>query len=307
MDLVNAVKSRLSVKISLTLAALLLLLTALAGVIIIRYQTAQAEALTLEKSRLAASLGARQWGDLLDHAIDAGQLTVADVFDRSYAEVKGYTFGKQPKFHTRFDAFTDNAVLVFQDKYLDHEDFLFAVGVDENGYLPTHNTKFQKPLTGDPEKDLVGNRTKRMFNDPVGAAAAKNLEPTLQQVYRRDTGETLWDVSSPIWVKGKHWGGFRVGVSMERLEARKRDLLLTLLGMFVLFAVVTVGTMFAVVQRAMRPVVDLTRTAEAISIGDALETPIKSTSTDEIGQLTKAIERLRKSMKAAMSRLGGEP
>jgi len=307
MNLVNAVKSRLSVKISLTLAALLLLLTALAGVTIIRYQTAQAEALTLEKSRLAASLGARQWGDLLDHAIDAGQLTVADVFDRSYAEVKGYTFGKQPKFHTRFDAFTDNAVLVFQDKYLDHEDFLFAVGVDENGYLPTHNTKFQKPLTGDPEKDLVGNRTKRMFNDPVGAAAAKNLEPTLQQVYRRDTGETLWDVSSPIWVKGKHWGGFRVGVSMERLEARKRDLLLTLLGMFVLFALVTVGTMFAVVQRAMRPVVDLTRTAEAISIGDALETPIKSTSTDEIGQLTKAIERLRKSMKAAMSRLGGEP
>jgi len=307
MDLVNAVKSRLSVKISLTLAALLLLLTALAGVIIIRYQTAQAEALTLEKSRLAASLGARQWGDLLDHAIDAGQLTVADVFDRSYAEVKGYTFGKQPKFHTRFDAFTDNAVLVFQDKYLDHEDFLFAVGVDENGYLPTHNTKFQKPLTGDPEKDLVGNRTKRMFNDPVGAAAAKNLEPTLQQVYRRDTGETLWDVSSPIWVKGKHWGGFRVGVSMERLEARKRDLLLTLLGMFVLFALVTVGTMFAVVQRAMRPVVDLTRTAEAISVGDALETPIKSASTDEIGQLTKAIERLRKSMKAAMSRLGGEP
>jgi HAMP domain-containing protein len=307
MDLVNAVKSRLSVKISLTLAALLLLLTALAGVIIIRYQTAQAEALTLEKSRLAASLGARQWGDLLDHAIDAGQLTVADVFDRSYAEVKGYAFGKQPKFHTRFDAFTDNAVLVFQDKYLDHEDFLFAVGVDENGYLPTHNTKFQKPLTGDPEKDLVGNRTKRMFNDPVGAAAAKNLEPTLQQVYRRDTGETLWDVSSPIWVKGKHWGGFRVGVSMDRLEARKRALLLTLLGMFALFALVTVGTMFAVVQRAMRPVVELTRTAEAISVGDALETPIKSASTDEIGQLTKAIERLRKSMKAAMSRLGGEP
>jgi HAMP domain-containing protein len=304
MDLVNAVKSRLSVKISLTLAALLLLLTALAGVVITRYQTAQAEALTLEKSRLAASLGARQWGDLLDHAIDAGQLTVADVFDRNYVEVKGYAFGKQPKFHTRFDAFTDNAVLVFQDKYLDHDDFLFAVGVDENGYLPTHNSKFQKPLTGDPEKDLVGNRTKRMFNDPVGAAAAKNLEPTLQQVYRRDTGETLWDVSSPIWVKGKHWGGFRVGVSMDRLEARKRALLLTLLGMFALFALVTVGTMFAVVQRAMRPVVELTRTAEAISVGDALETPIKSASTDEIGQLTKAIDRLRASMKAAMSRLG---
>ena len=149
MSLTTAIRSRLSAKISLTLAALLILLTALAGLVITRHQTAQAEALTLEKARVAAALGARQWGDVLDHAIDAGQLTVADVFDRSYAEVKGFAFGKQPKFHTRFDAFTDNAVLVFQDKYLDHEDFLFAVGVDENGYLPTHNTKFQKPLTGD--------------------------------------------------------------------------------------------------------------------------------------------------------------
>ena len=40
-------------------------------------------------------------------------------------------------------------------------------------------------------------------------------------------------------------------------------------------------------------------------MGDGLETPIKSQSTDEIGQLTKAVERLRVSMKAAMSRLGG--
>lgn len=307
MSLVNLVKDRLSAKISLTLAVLLLLLTALAGLAIIRHQTAQAETLTLEKSRLAASLGARQWGDVLDHAIDAGQLTVADVFDRNYVEVKGWDFGKRPKFHTRFDAFTDNAVLVFQDKVLDQEDFVFAVGVDENGYLPTHNTRYQLPLTGEPDKDLVGNRSKRKFDDPVGAAAARSLEPSLQQVYQRDTGETMWDVSSPIWVKGKHWGAFRVGVSMERLEARKKALIWTLFGMFTLFALVTVGTMFVVVQRAMRPVVALTRTAEAISVGDALETPIKAATTDEIGQLTKAIERLRKSMKAAMSRLGGEP
>ena len=136
---------------------------------------------TLEKARLAAALGARQYGDTFDNAIDSGLLTVNDVFDRTYVEIKGWNWGDKPKFHTRFDAFCDRAVLIFQDKFLETEDFLFAVGVDDNGYLPTHNTRYQQPLTGDPEKDLVGNRTKRVFNDPVGLAAAKNTEPGLLQ------------------------------------------------------------------------------------------------------------------------------
>jgi HAMP domain-containing protein len=50
--------------------------------------------------------------------------------------------------------------------------------------------------------------------------------------------------------------------------------------------------------------VRLTETAEQISLGEALETPLKPETTDEIGHLTKAVDRLRASMKAAMSRLG---
>jgi HAMP domain-containing protein len=305
MSLFSAVRSRLSLKISLTLAILLLVLTTGAAAIITITRTQQMEEMTLEKAKLAATLGARQYGDTFDNAIDSGLLTVNDVFDRSYVEIKGWAWGEKPKFHTRFDALTDRAVLVFQDKYLENEDFVFAVGVDANGYLPTHNSRFQLPLTGVPEKDLVGNRTKRIFNDPVGLAAAKNTEPSLKQVYSRDTGEVMWDVSSPVMVKGKHWGGFRVGVSMDRIGARKRELIVTLAGIFAAFAAITILTMYIVVERAMRPVVDLTAAAEGISMGDGLETPIKAHSTDEIGRLTKAVERLRVSMKAAMSRLGG--
>ncbi len=304
MSLTSAVRSRLSIKISLTLAVLLLVLTTGAAAFITYSRTEQMEASMLDKARLAASLGARQYGETFDNAVDSGLLTVNDVFDRSYIEIKGWAWGEKPKFHTRFDAFTDRAMLVFQDKFLETEDFPFAVGVDSNGYLPTHNSKFQQPLTGAPEKDLAGNRTKRIFNDPVGLAAAKNLNPSLQQDYFRDTGERMWDVSSPIYVKGKHWGGFRVAVSMERIAARKRDLVVTLAVVFAAFAAITILTMYVVVERAMRPVVELTAAAASISMGDGLETPIKSQSTDEIGQLTKAVERLRVSMKAAMSRLG---
>jgi HAMP domain-containing protein len=306
MSLVTAVRSKLSVKISLTLAALLLVVTIVAAVVITARQTAQMEEMTLEKARVVAGLGARQFGDLFDGAIDSGQLTVNDVFDKAYVEIKGYNWGQQPKYHTRYDSFTDKAVLVFQDKFLESEDIAFAVGVDENGYLPTHNTRYQKQLTGDPQKDLTGNRTKRIFADSTGLPAAKNLEPSLLQVYKRDTGETMWDVSSPIWVKGKHWGGFRVGVSMEKIDARKKALLLTLFGIFTVFAAVTIGTVFVVIQRAMRPVVWLTGAAEQISMGEGLDTPIKTEAVDEIGHLTKAVERLRVSMRAAMSRLSGE-
>lgn len=304
MSIVTAVRSRLSVKISLKLAVLLLILTALAAAYIVKHETNQMQELTLEKARVSANIGARQFGDVLDGMIDSGALTVADVFDRQYVEIKGFNWGTKPKYHTRYDSVIEPAVLVFQDKFLEQEDFEYAVGVDENGYLPTHNTRYQKPVTGDPEKDLAGNRTKRIFNDPVGIASVKNVEPGFLQVYKRDTGVTMWDVSSPIYVKGKHWGGFRIGVSMERIEARKMTLLLTLVAILTIFAVVTIGTVFFVVGQAVKPVVALTHAAEQISLGEELETPIKTDSVDEIGQLTKVIDRLRVSMKAAMSRLG---
>ena len=304
MSLASTVRRSLGLKVSLKLAVLVIALTAVAAFIIVANQTRQMEELTLEKAKVAAAIGARQYGDFFDNAIDSGLATVADVFDRNYVEIRGYDFKDKPKYHTRYDALTDRAVLVFQDKFLDHEDFVFAVGVDENGYLPTHNTRFQKPVSGDATRDLAGNRTKRIFADPVGIAAAKNKDPSLVQVYKRDTGETMWDVSSPIFVKGKHWGGFRVAVSMERIEARQRHLLLTLAAIFAIFTLVTIGALFLVVQGAMRPVVELTESARQIGLGEALDVPIKPKSEDEIGQLTKTLDRLRLSMKAAMERLG---
>ncbi|MGB8931040.1 MAG: HAMP domain-containing protein [Anaeromyxobacteraceae bacterium] len=304
MSVVDTIQESLGLKITLKLAVLMLGLTAAAAIGITLLQTRSMEALTLEKARVAASIGARQYGDFFDNAIDSGVMTVADAFDRSYVEIRGYDFGGKPKYHTRYDAFTDRAVLVFQDKFLDHKDFLFAVGVDENGYLPTHNTRFQRPVTGDPAEDLAGNRTKRKFDDPVGIAAARNTEPTLVQVYERDTGEKMWDVSAPIFVKGRHWGGFRVAVSMQRIADRMLLLLITLVGAFAVFGVVTLTAMYLVVRGAMKPVKALTEAATKIGLGEDLDTPIKTDDVDEIGKLTRSIDRLRLSMKAAMARLG---
>ncbi|BCS53531.1 hypothetical protein [Geobacter sp. SVR] len=59
--------------------------------------------------------------------------------------------------------------------------------------------------------DLQNNRTKRKFNDRTGLRAGSNTEPLLLQTYARDTGEIMNDISTPLLVNGKHWGGVRIG------------------------------------------------------------------------------------------------
>ncbi len=88
---------------------------------------------------------------------------------------------------------------------------VYAGAVDRRGYFPTHNRRFSQPLTGDFDKDMVGNRTKRIFDDPVGKRCGAHEMEYLVQTYRRDTGEVMHDVSAPIYIQGRHWGGFRIG------------------------------------------------------------------------------------------------
>ncbi|WP_153131345.1 methyl-accepting chemotaxis protein [Dechloromonas hortensis] len=88
---------------------------------------------------------------------------------------------------------------------------VYALMVDTQGYGAIHNLKYSKPLTGDYQADLVGNRTRRIWDDPTGQRAAKNTRPLLLQTYARDTGEVLSEINLPIIVDGRHWGGLRVG------------------------------------------------------------------------------------------------
>jgi hypothetical protein len=164
------------------------------------------------KGRNAALTGARVMEGVLAEALAGGAFTEASLFDDQYVPIPGTT---PRKYHTSYDAYLDETILGTEDEFLHKDDqVVFAVLVDRNGYLPTHNTKYTQPLTGDPEKDKAGNRTKRLFDDPVGLAAARNDKELLVQVYFRDTGEKIWDISAPVHVNGRHWGAFRIGYCM---------------------------------------------------------------------------------------------
>jgi methyl-accepting chemotaxis protein len=117
-----------------------------------------------------------------------------------------------PKFTTDWDRLSDRDILPIEEAILAKSPAIFfAVMVDRFGYLPTHNARYAQPLTGNLANDLVNNRTKRIFNDRTGLAAARNEAPFLVQRYQRDTGELLADLSVPLYVRGVRWGAVRIG------------------------------------------------------------------------------------------------
>lgn len=144
---------------------------------------------------------------LFETALASGKMSEADVFDQNYRQIPNTN---PPKFHTRYDDFTDRTFPGVQEPLLEIPGVVYAGAVDANGYFPTHNKKFSQALKGDYKIDLANNRTKRMFQDRTGIKCARNLRKFLLQTYQRDTGEIMHDLSVPIHIKDKHWGGFRV-------------------------------------------------------------------------------------------------
>jgi methyl-accepting chemotaxis protein len=151
--------------------------------------------------------------ELFAEALDRGELSMSDLFDENYVPVPGTN---PQQVLTRFTDFTDRVLPAVQEPVVKlNERITFCAAVDRNGYLPTHNLVYSKPQGDDPVWNAANCRNHRIFNDRTGLGAGRNTRPFQLQTYRRDMGGgnfvLMKDVSAPIVVKGRHWGGFRVG------------------------------------------------------------------------------------------------
>ena len=150
---------------------------------------------------------------LLEDAVKNGRITQEALFSTDYRPIANTM---PQKYTTSFDKLFDEIISPVQEATIAKDGSIFyAIAVDRSGYLPCHNLRYTKPLTGDFMKDKDGNRTKRMFNDRTGIRCATNEEPFLLQTYQRDTGEVMNDMSTPLYFHGKHWGGVRIGYCTE--------------------------------------------------------------------------------------------
>jgi methyl-accepting chemotaxis protein len=152
---------------------------------------------------------ADQISEVFERAISSGQINESGLFDRNYVPIEGTN---PQKYTTQYDRFTDQALPGIQEPTLSrHPSLVYAIVTDPNGYIPTHNNQFAHPPCGDYDTDLVKSRSKRLFNDRTGARCGCHTNTMLLQTYKRDTGEIMHDLSVPIYVNGRHWGGLRIG------------------------------------------------------------------------------------------------
>ncbi|WP_442963565.1 methyl-accepting chemotaxis protein [Pseudomonas sp. MF6772] len=157
--------------------------------------------------------GARQIAAQFEADIQQNRISLDDLFNRSYTPIAN---SHPTKYHSRFDGYTDQVLPAIQEALLPrHEGLVFAIACTPQGYVPTHNKAFSQALTGDAQVDAVNNRTKRKFEDRTGIRCGSHQQAVLLQTYTRDTGELMHDLSVPIMVNGRHWGGLRLGYKPE--------------------------------------------------------------------------------------------
>ncbi len=226
----------------------------------------------------AAALGLQSG---IENDIRNGVITKEQLFDRNYKVVSDDPDPKKRKYSSAFDKYTDAYWQKYVDSFLVDKDIVFAVPVAyssdqaNNGYLPTHNGIFKE-------------RSKRIFNDETGGNAAANTDTNgLKQVYKRDTGETMWDMSYPIYVEGEHWGGFRIAVSIQQAEAKiaaaQRNVIMSMLAILVIICLLLIGVTTIVVGRPLKRILGAARN---LASGEAnLTHRLDIVSQDELGEL----------------------
>lgn len=161
---------------------------------------------------------ARVFRDQVQQALSELSERGVSIFDRQYQPIPGTN---PQKYRVSWgDEFGRACQGYLEDCLAGIPGCVFAVAVTEDSYLSAHNLKFSKPLTGNYDADLVGNRTCRKFERPPEKRAAANAETMLLQTYLRDTGEVLCDIAMPITINGRLWGNVRVGMTAEALLAQ---------------------------------------------------------------------------------------
>ena len=136
-----------------------------------------------------------------------------NIFDTNY--IKLDIDAQTINYRTSYDKIIEADMRAIYDQFIAETDgAIFMAAVDFNGYAPTHCSKYCK-FTGNPEIDNFNSRDKRFFTDEVGKKSVKNIENYILQSYMRDNGEVLTEISFPLFVSGKHWGGLRAGIEPD--------------------------------------------------------------------------------------------
>ncbi|MCH8615502.1 methyl-accepting chemotaxis protein [Sphingomonas sp. SM33] len=147
----------------------------------------------------------------VERGIDAGEITVDDVFDRDYKLIEGTN---PQQFDCRFCDFADRHVRPVLDRVKASDERLIGSAItDVNGYLPTHLSERSHAPGPDPVWNDAHCRNKRIFMDDTTMSAIMSEKPAMLATYRMELGEKnipVKNVFVPLWIKGRRWGNYEL-------------------------------------------------------------------------------------------------
>jgi methyl-accepting chemotaxis protein len=149
----------------------------------------------------------------IEQVVAEGRLTMEALFDNEYVPIPGTS---PQQVTTRYiEALEKTQLQSIFDRVLAMDPrMVFCCGIDRNGYMGVHNTKYSHPQRPeDPKWNIANARNRRIFDDRTGLASARSVRPYLIQSYPRDMGTgapiMCMEVAAPVRIQGKHWGAFR--------------------------------------------------------------------------------------------------
>ena len=147
----------------------------------------------------------------IERAIDEGEVSLEDVFDRDYKSIEG---SNPVQYDTRFCDAADKYVQSILDRTRSSDDRIIGSAIgDMNGYLPTHLSERSQAPGPDPVWNDEHCRNKRIMIDDVTRNALLSNRPATLATYRMELGDKYIPVKNvfvPLFVKGRRWGNFEL-------------------------------------------------------------------------------------------------
>ena len=146
----------------------------------------------------------------IEQAIDSGEVSLDDVFDRNYRLRPG---SDPEQFDTNFCDHADRLVRPVVDALQASDNRIIGCTIgDANGHLPTHLSARSQPQGPDPVWNSAHCRNRRIMIDDQTRYALKSDDPTLM-TYRMERGDESIAVKNaymPLFIKGRRWGNFEL-------------------------------------------------------------------------------------------------
>lgn len=157
---------------------------------------------------------AREVAGAMEQAIERGLLSENDLFDLRYVPV----LDSEPRQYLSPSLPALEAVLppLLAGTLAADPRLVFALPSDRNGYVPVHHPVWSLPQrAGDPAWNGAYARNRRIIDSRAGLSAGRSIRPFLVQLSRHEIengrSELLSEVNAPLRVRGRHWGGVRMG------------------------------------------------------------------------------------------------